>query len=224
MDIVVFLNEEVFISAGVFNSLLIVALLCLFFAICGKKMKQADPTKPSTGLLLLIELLVTSIHEMCHSIMGDKKGRLGPFMGTLIIYLLSANLLGLVGLTTPTSNFNVTFALAVFALCYLIILNIRINGLLTYMKDTFVGDFPILLPLNIIGELAKFLSLSLRLFGNIVSGGMILGVLMHLTGWLILPVLPALNFYFDIFSGLLQTLIFCFLLMIWAGDLVATDE
>jgi len=225
MDIFIAANGgEPLISAGVLNSVVIVVILCLFFIIASSKIKKADPQKPSIGLVFIMELLVTSMEGICKSIMGHKNGKFGPFIGTLIIYLVIANLFGLFGLTPPTSNYNVTLGLAIFALTYLAISAIKTKGFLRYLRETFVGDFPILLPLNIIGEVSKVVSLSLRLFVNILSGSMISFVLLQLAGGWLIIVMPFLNFYFDIFAGLIQTVIFSFLVMIWLEDAVATTS
>ena len=224
MDISIILNGEELIPASVFNSVLIVLGLSLFFMICGAKVKKADPEKPSKGLVFFMELVVTSVEGICKGMINDQTGRFGSFIGMLIFYLVTANLLGLLGLVTPTSNYNVTLSLALFSLSYLNFSGIQIKGIFGHLKDTFLGDFPILLPLNVIGEASKILSLSFRLFGNILSGGVITFVIIYLLGWFATPLMPALNLYFDIFAGLLQTMIFCFLLMIWLGDVIVIDE
>jgi len=223
MDISIVLNGEVLIPASVFNSVLIVLGLSIFFMVCGAKIKKADPKEPSKGLVLLLELIVTNVEGICKEIINDQTGRFGPFIGMLIIYLVIANLVGLIGFATPTSNYNVTLSLALFSLIYLNFAGIQIKGVWRHLKDTFLGDFPALLPLNVIGEASKILSLSFRLFGNILSGSVITFVIVHLVGWFTIPLMPALNLYFDIFAGLLQTMIFCFLLMIWLGDVIVTD-
>jgi F-type H+-transporting ATPase subunit a len=224
MDISIVLNGETLVSAGVVNSMIIVMVLSVFFVLCSMTIKKANPAEPSTGIVLVLEFFVTSVENVCRTIMNDQKGRFAPFIGMLIIYLVIANLLGLLGLVAPTSNYTVTLSLAMFAISYLTIAGIQTKGLLAYLKDTFLGVAPFLLPLNIIGELSKILSLSLRLFGNILGGSMVTFVLIRLFGWFITPIMPALNFYFDIFAGLLQTMIFCFLLMIWLGDVAAIEE
>jgi len=224
MDISMILNGEEWMPASMFNSILIVLILSVFFIICSRAVKGADPKKPSKGLVFFLELVVTNIEGMCKSMINDQKGRFGPFIGMLIFYLVIANLLGLIGLVTPTSNYNVTLSLALFSLLYLNFSGIQIKGVLRHLKDTFLGDFPVLLPLNIIGELSKILSLSFRLFGNILSGSVITFVVIYLLGWFTIPLMPVLNLYFDVFAGLLQTMIFCFLLMIWLGDVIVDDE
>ena len=224
MDISIVLNGEVLVSAAVLNSVVIVLVLSLFLMLCSRAVKKADPAQPSKGLVFFLEWVVTSVEQICKGIINDQTGRFGPFIGMLIVYLMIANLLGLFGLVAPTSNYNVTLSLALFALFYLNFSGIANKGVGGHLKDTFLGSFPVLLPLNIIGELSKILSLSFRLFGNILSGSIITFVIIHLLGWLAIPLMPVLNLYFDIFAGLLQTMIFCFLLMIWLGDVIVTDE
>jgi len=224
MDIFILLDGETFISAGVLNSVGLVLLLSLLFIFVGRAFKKADPNEPSKGLVLIFEIIVTSIDSLCKALTSDPTGRFSPFIGTLIFYLATANLLGLIGLTAPTSNYTVTLSLALFSLTYLNFCGVKAKGLGTHLKDTFLGAFPALLPLNIVGEFSKILSLSFRLFGNILSGAIVTVVLTRLLGWLIVPLMPFLNLYFDVFAGLLQTLVFSFLLMIWLGDTIPAEE
>ena len=224
MDISILFNHEVVIPATIFNSVLIVLVLSGLFLVWSKKVKAADPSQPSTGVVLLLELFVTGVEKICQTIMNDQLGRFAPFVGVLIVYLIVANLIGLVGLAAPASNYNVALSLAIFALGYLHFSGMKIKGVGKYFKEMIFGDFPALALLNIVGEISKVLSLSFRLFGNVLSGGVISFVVLYLTGWVALLFTPVLNFYFDIFSGLLQTMIFCFLMMIWLGNATATES
>lgn len=224
MDVSILLDGEALLSAGLLNSVVIILLLSFLFVMAGRAFKKADPSQPSKGIVLVFEVIISAIESVCKEITADQTGRFGPFIGMLVFYLITANLLGLIGLTTPTSNYTITLSLALFSLVYLNLSGAKAKGIGTHLKDTFLGDFPVLLPLNVIGELSKILSLSFRLFGNILSGGIIAAVLIQLLGWAVLPLMPVLNLYFDVFSGLLQTMIFCFLLMIWLGDTIPADE
>jgi len=224
MDVSIVFNGEIVVSPSVLNSVLVVLGLSLFFMLASRKVRKADPSEPSQGVVLFLELMVIGVEGLCLELTGDRKGRFGCFIGMLICYLVVANLLGLIGLTTPTSNYTVTLSLALVSLFYLNFSGARAKGLRTHMKDTFLGDFPVLLPLNVIGEFSKILSLSFRLFGNVLSGAVITAVLIYLLGWSTVVLMPVLNLYFDVFSGLLQTMIFSFLLMIWMGDTVPIDE
>ena len=224
MDISILLDGETFLSAGVLNSVVLVLLLSLLFVMVSFACKKADPNEPSKGLVLIFEIIVTSVDSLCKALTSDPTGRFSPFVGALILYLATANLLGLIGLTSPTSNYTVTLSLALFGLTYINFSGAKAKGLGTHLNDTFLGVFPALLPLNIIGEFSKILSLSFRLFGNILSGAIVIIVLTRLLGWLVVPLMPFLNLYFDVFAGLLQTLVFSFLLMIWLGDTIPAEE
>ncbi|MDE5977486.1 MAG: F0F1 ATP synthase subunit A [Turicibacter sp.] len=204
------------VNPTVLNSVVLVLVLCVFFIICGSAVKKADPSKSSKGLVLFLELLVTGIEGLVEQTMGLKHLKFAPFIGTLTAYLICANLLGLLGLSAPTSDYNVTLALAVITIVVMIGSGIKAKGIGGYLYDTYLGDFPFLLPLNITGELAKPISLSFRLFGNILSGGIIMSLIYQALGWFSPIVAPFLHGYFDVFSGVIQTLIFIMLTMIWS--------
>ncbi len=203
------------VNPTVINSVLLVAVLCILFIVFGSKIKKADPSKPSSGAVLFIEILVTGIDGLVEQTMGAKNIKFAPYIGTLAVYLVCANLLGLVGLTSPTSDYNVTLALAVMTIVLMVGAGIKSRGIGGYLYEAFLGDFPFLLPLNITGELAKPISLSFRLFGNILSGGIIMSLIYQALGWFSPFIAPFAHAYFDVFSGVIQTLIFIMLTMIW---------
>lgn len=204
------------VNPTVFNSVVLVLVLCVFFIICGNAVKKADPSKPSKGIVLFLEILVTTIEGLVEQTMGAKHLSFSPFIGTLAAYLICANLLGLLGLSAPTSDYNVTLALAVITIVVMVGSGIKAKGIGGYLYDTYLGDFPFLLPLNITGELAKPISLSFRLFGNILSGGIIMSLVYQALGWFSPFIAPLLHGYFDVFAGAIQTLIFIMLTMIWS--------
>ena len=204
------------VNPTVFNSVVLVLVLCVFFIICGNAVKKADPSKPSKGIVLFLEILVTTIEGLVEQTMGAKHLSFSPFIGTLAAYLVCANLLGLLGLSAPTSDYNVTLALAVITIVVMVGSGIKAKGIGGYLYDTYLGDFPFLLPLNITGELAKPISLSFRLFGNILSGGIIMSLVYQALGWFSPFIAPLLHGYFDVFAGAIQTLIFIMLTMIWS--------
>ncbi|HAX73921.1 MAG TPA: F0F1 ATP synthase subunit A, partial [Firmicutes bacterium] len=107
--------------------------------------------------------------------------------------------------------------LAMMTIVLMIGSGIKSKGVGRYLYDAYLGDFPFLLPLNITGELAKPISLSARLFGNILSGGIIMSLIYQGLLWFSPLVAPFLHGYFDIFAGAIQTLIFIMLTMIWTS-------
>jgi F-type H+-transporting ATPase subunit a len=209
------IGEGITIQPAIINSLLVVAFLCIFFIVCGIKVNKADPSKPSKGVVFFMEFAVSGVEKIAEGMIGDKSGKFAPFIGFLVFYLPAVNLLGLTGLSTPTSNYNVTLSLALLTLTYIAFCGIRSKGIGGYLKDTFFGEVPALFILNIVGEAAKIISLSFRLFGNILSGTVMIAVAVYMLSWLSIVIMPGLSFIFNIFAGIMQTLIFCVLTMIW---------
>lgn len=206
-------NQQVFIHDTLVNSVIIVLVLSIFFMIMSRKIKAADPTKPPKGVVHILEIIVTGINSYVGSTMGKKGRGFEPYIGTLAIYLAIANLLGLVGFTPPTSDYNVTLALAIMTFFLTQFFGFKTQKL-GYFKS-FTEPYAFLLPINLLGEIANPVSLSFRLFGNIVSGALIMGLLYGALGWVTPIIAPALHAYFDIFAGLIQTFIFTILTMIF---------
>lgn len=207
--------------------------LCIIFAIffiwAGKKFEKADVRAAPKGILLLGEMIA----GLCTTIIGDnlksKTYRYLPFLGTLTMMMAVSNLLGLIGLQPPTSNlsFNIALALMMF---FLIQYNgIKKGGLVARLKEL-TEPMWLLTPLNVIGELALPISLSMRLFGNILAGSIImLLVYTMLKGFMPFGVLgyaatPFLHAYFDVFSGLIQTYIFFTLASFFLSEQVVSED
>lgn len=136
------------------------------------------------------------------------------------------------GLTSPTANICVTLALGLISGFYIQFAGIKYQGFKNYFKSTFLEPSPIMLPLNIVSELLTPFSLALRLFGNILSGSVIIGLLYSsILGFLseITPILgvgvaavvtPAFHAIFDVFFGAIQTYVFMLLTTVFiAGKL-----
>lgn len=211
-------NREYIINESIFNTLLVVIALSIFAFLVNNKIKKADPNKPPSGFLNIIEILVESINGLIKSTMGERNMRFAPYIFSLMLFLGVANLLGLIGLTPPTSDYSVTFALALITFFITQIMAYKTSkGLLGYLKG-FTEPMAFLTPLNVIGEFGNLISLSYRLFGNIVSGTIIMGLLYGFLGYFAPILTPLLHGYFDVFSGLLQTFIFGMLTMVFIGQ------
>jgi len=131
-----------------------------------------------------VEYLVETLHDFVVGILGPKHGaRYVPFLGTLFLYILAMNLFGLIPfMDSPTSSLNVTVALAITVFVYAQWIGLRELGPVGYV-DHLAGNprtvtqwflVPLMLPIHIMGELAKPISLSCRLFGNIFGEDMLL--------------------------------------------------
>ena len=143
-----------------------------------------NPQKIPGPLQNVVEWLVESLHDFVVGILGPKHGpRYVPFLGTLFIYILAMNLFGLIPfMDSPTSSLNVTVALALVVFVYSQYIGFKELGFIGYFDHlmgnprTFIGWVlvPLMLPIHVMGELAKPISLSCRLFGNIFGEDMLL--------------------------------------------------
>ena len=201
----------------VHQSIVIWLVLCLIITItltwAGSKIKKADPSEAPTGAVLVFEILAKAAIS---TIGGNLKGLTWkhlPLFGTLMLAIVLSNLMGLFGLQVPTSNLSVTGTLGMLMIVLIHGTDIKLHGIVGKIKGMF-EPMAFLFPLNVAGDLALPLSLSLRLFGNMLGGSIITGLLYVLIKAL-LPysiisfiVTPFLHMYFDVFSALMQTFIF----------------
>lgn len=209
--------------------LVLCVLFAIFFYVAGKKVEKADPTKKPTGLVYIAEELVNLTLFVTEGNLKDKVYHYMPYFGTLIVMMVFANLMGLLGLQTPTSNvsFNGTLALCVFFMVQFH--GFKKGGFINRIKEL-AEPFVFLFPLNVIGELAPVISLTMRLFGNMLAGyiiTMLVYTLMKMTmpfGAIGFIATPFLHMYFDCFSALIQTFIFFTLGSYFLGEQVTTPE
>ena len=204
-------------------------LFSIFFIVAGKKIEKADPTKASKGIVYVCEEALNLVLFVVKTNLRETTKKYIPLFGTLILMMLASNLIGLIGLQNPTSNvsFNATLAITM----WLMIQGnaIKKGGLVARMKEL-TEPMVLLTPLNIIGELALPISLTMRLFGKILAGSIITMLVYTLIkllmpwGVLGLAVTPFLHMYFDIFSGVIQTYIFFTLSSFFLGQQVSNEE
>jgi len=170
----------------------------------------------------LIEIIVGGLNGLVENVAGPSGRKHTPFIGTLFIYIFCLNVFGIVPfMRSPTANLSTTIALALLAIIYVQVQAIRALGFWSYFKH-FVGEpwwlFPIMLPLHIIGEIAKPVSLSVRLFGNIFGEDTILAILAGMSPFIVfhwLRIVPVQfpMMIFAVFTSLVQALIFSVLTM-----------
>ncbi|HIS56610.1 MAG: F0F1 ATP synthase subunit A [Lachnospiraceae bacterium] len=195
--------------------LLVVILLIGLAWIANRYMKKAGEV-PDT-FQNIIEIIVEKLDQMVGQSMGAFAGRFQNYIGTIFLFLLLCNISGIFGLRSPTADYGITLLLGLvtFAL-------IHINGVRRHKRNHVASWFqpiPLLFPINVIGDLAVPLSLSLRLFGNVMSGTVMIGLWYGMLPWFMKLGIPAfLHAYFDLFSGAIQTYVFCMLSMVYIRD------
>src|SRR5205085_6685113 len=130
--------------------------------------------------------------NMVTGLIGPEGPRYLPVVGTLFIYILILNLSGIIPLwKSPTANLNVTFSLALVTLIYVQYHGIRANGFFGYVKH-FMGEpiwmAPLNFPLHVIGEFARLISLSFRLFGNMFGEDTVIAILIMIGAPALIPI------------------------------------
>ena len=167
-----------------------------------------------SGIQNVVEVFVDWLNGLMESNMGIEGRRtVAPFVITLFLYIFVGNEIGLLPqigphLTSPTNDINVAFGLSITVSLTVYLLGVMKQGP-GYFKH-FVQPFAAMLPLNILEELSKPLTMALRLFGNILAGEILLVVLYMLAPW----VIPNLWIGFSLIIGFLQAFIFTMLTMI----------
>lgn len=166
-----------------------------------------------------LELLVDFINDTISGLMGRPAGPYLPFLGALAIFIAASNVLGIIpGLLAPTRDLNAPLGLALVVFFSVHYYGIREHGIVDYLRD--LASPVYLLPLEIITQISRTISLSLRLFGNIVSAELIVAIIFAL-----LPVfvpLPLIGL--GIFTGLLQAYIFTALATVYIAGAVQARE
>ena len=205
------LGQEVYLTTTHVSLLIVCVGLLIFALVVRSKLKDTD--KPS-GLQNVAELIVEMLDGMVNSSMGSKNAvKYRNYIGTLFIFLLISNISGLLGLRPPTADYGVTFPLGIITFILIQYNNIRWNK--TGAFTDLVKPIPVLFPINLIGEIATPFSLSLRLFGNVVSGTVIMALIYGLLSKFAFFWPGILHAYFDVFSGAIQTYVFCMLTMVF---------
>ncbi|HVN88216.1 MAG TPA: F0F1 ATP synthase subunit A [Candidatus Binataceae bacterium] len=165
------------------------------------------------GSQAVIESIVVGIEEQIQAIIGREAEPFLPLLGTLFIFLVIANLSGVLpGVTAPTAALETPAALAAIVFLSVHFFGIRIQGLVPYLKG-YLEPNPALLPLNILSEITRSFSLAVRLFGNIMSDDLVLAIVLALAGLLV----PIPFMAFAILIGLVQAYIFTILAAVYIG-------
>lgn len=162
----------------------------------------------------LAELVVQWFKELVSDALGETyKERYFPLICALFIFLLMCNWIGVLpGMDEPTKDINTTLGLGVMGFVIAHGTAIKVKGLKQYLKEYFEPMF-FLMPLNVVGEVAKVISISFRLFGNIMGGSIIIIVVSHLVYGLLLP--PFLYGFFGLFVGTVQAFVFTMLTLVY---------
>ena len=191
-----------------------VILLLIIFAVLATRKIEMIPTQGQN----FFEIVISGMEEFMVDITGDEGRWFFPIIATIFLYIATCNLMGLVpGFYPPTASINTTVSCAIPVFVFTHFIGVKYHGI-KYIKH-FLGPvwwlIPIILPIEIIGHLARVLSLSFRLFGNITGHELVLAILFMLAGAFFAP-LPIMAM--GIFVAFVQAFVFFLLsIMYFAG-------
>ncbi len=163
---------------------------------------------------MVIEVIVNFIYDFFYGILGKEGKRYIPYLGTVFIYLICANVIGLLGFKPPTKELNVTAGMAIMSIVLIEYSGIHEKKLGGWVKS-FAHPMPLMIPFNIMELFIRPMSLCMRLFGNIFGAF----VIMELLKMFVPAIIPIpFSMYFDIFDGCLQAYIFVLLTSIFMQE------
>lgn len=199
------------INSSILAQWVIIAILTILVMFLTRNLKKV-PDKKQSAIEIVYEMVLNLVRDN----MGEEYMAFVPYIGTLAIFILIMNMTPLIGLEAPTSNLSVAAGLALISFVVVQYNAIKKVGVKHYLTAFSQPVLP-LLPLNIIERIVFPVSLSLRLFGNMTAGAVVVGMVYSGLGhiaWFSQLVIPIpLHAFFDVFDGGIQTIVFVMLTM-----------
>lgn len=219
-----FFGQTVWITTTHVSILIVMAVL-IIFALCARRsIRKKSITDTPGGFQNVCELLVEMLDKMVHGVMGKHGARFANYIGTVFAFILISNISGLFGLRPPTADYGVTLPLGLASFLIIFFTKMKYQKPIGFLKGL-CDPWPFWVPINIIGDVAVPISLSLRLFANILSGTVIMTLIYSLLPIFVKIGIPsALHVYFDLFSGAIQTYVFCMLTMTYITDAIGDAD
>ena len=219
-----FFGHEVWITTTHVSILFVMLILIGFSIAANRAMRKA--TEVPGAFQNVVELVVELLDSMVTGSMGKNAKNFRNYIGTVFIFILLSNFSGLLGLRPPTADYGVTLPLGILTFILIHYNQFKYQK----PKDIWVSMcsplppwLPIWFPINVISEIAVPISLSLRLFANVLSGTVMMALVYGLLKWFALIWPAALHVYFDLFSGAIQTYVFCMLTMTYVNNAIEAD-
>lgn len=212
-------------------------LIMLMLIVAALILSRGLQKYPTSKRQHFLEWSIGSLRNLVTETMGNKFVDRVPwitsYIGTLLLFFVSSDLITLLALKSPTTDLDTTVGWAIITFFMIYIMGVKFKGI-KYFKE-FIEPTPLMLPLHLIGELSRPISLSFRPFGNILGGTIIMGLVYQLlafistliphmsipVGQFLIPI--PLHMYFDLFAGSLQAFIFIMLTMVFVSS-AASEE
>jgi len=204
------------------NATIVFTWAIMFVLIVGSKLitRRLTTDHQRSRWQNLLEILVTGIEKQIGEVGLRNPRTYLPFLGTLFLFVATASLFTVIpGYEPPTGSLSTTAALALCVLVAVPLFGILDQGLVGYLKS-YIEPTVIMLPFNIISEVSRTLALAVRLFGNMMSGAMIIGILLTITP-LLFPIVMTL---LGLLTGMVQAYIFFILAAVYIAAATQTKE
>jgi len=210
-DLVMWQFGVVSINATLFYTWLVMAILVTVSWLVTRRLSTGERLPRWQNLL---EVLVGTIRDQIRDIGQQDPSRYVPFIGTLFLFVAVSNVLAVVpGYRPPTASLSTTTALAVCVFVAVPMYGIGERGIVGYLRQ-YLRPTPFMLPFNVIGELSRTLALAVRLYGNIMSGALIAGILLSFVPFFF----PILMQLLGLLTGMIQAYIFAVLAMVYIAS------
>ena len=229
------------LAGGVVSSLIVISIMIILAIYIGIRAHFQDPLKKPKGILLLAEFGVNFFDNMAEGLLGKRFRKFGGYLMVIGVYMFLAFIFGLTGLPSPITYMAIPLSLGVSTFMLIHATAIKYNKF-KYFKR-YIEPVPLFLPVNLISMWAPLLSLTLRIFGNAISGFVIMSIMYYaLEGvsassfaflestigeWNQVFIAPLITWifhlYFDLWAGFIQTTVFLSLTSIYVGQEIPED-
>lgn len=213
-------GQTVWITTSHVCILIVMLLLVVFCIFANRALVKTNAEDTPTTFQNIVEMIVEMLDKMVTGVMGKNAPKFVNYISTIFIFILVSNISGIFGLRPPTADYGVTLPLGIITFCLIFFNKIKYQKVSGFLKGL-CNPWPFWAPINIIGDIAVPVSLSLRLFANVLSGTVMLALYYGLLPIFVKVGIPAfLHIYFDLFSGAIQTYVFCMLTMTYVTDAI----
>ncbi|MBQ1826381.1 MAG: F0F1 ATP synthase subunit A [Erysipelotrichaceae bacterium] len=224
------------VQPTVFYIIGVTAIIILLLVWVNRKLVKYDPLSKPTPVVTACLMAYDFVYKMVRKETNDEMTeQLAPYFAAQMLYIFFASISGLIGFQAPTSNWSVTLTISLITCVMIEYYSFKYNGSKKYFKNLMEPFAPFIV-LNVISKISTLASLSFRLFGNILSGSVIMSLIYSMLAALsgVIPVIgkfnfigvfiaPVLHAYFDLFSGGMQTYLFTILSVIFIGKELPTE-
>lgn len=209
-------------------SWIVMAVLLVMALVARRAIHSTSETLVPTRFQAAMEMIIEAFDNLCGETLGHRARLYFPFIMTIFLFIWIGNVLDVLppffniipDFKAPAGDLNTTLGIGLVVFMVFNLSGIYYKGFINYFAEWF-QPFVFMFPLNFVGEIAKVISLSFRLFGNIMGGGIIIVVVGHLVNHLVLPIF--LDGFFGVFVGTIQAFVFTMLSLVYISTAIAED-